>query len=358
MTYPQQPYGGQQPDPYGQGQQPGQYGGGYQQTPPGGYQQQPPTGQYPAGYDPAAQYPPTGQYGGFPGGQYGGGYGGPPPEKKNTGMIVAVVAIVVLLLGGLGVTGFVAPGFFLSDDKKNAGGGGTTTSQQPEGAAADEFIDELVKAADDKDASALKGMACDDAKSSVDSAIEDISEISGAKLSDTEEVSDSEVTAKLAITVDGDDGDYDATVVKPDGSKDWCWDDIIPASGGGGGLPTGDPSSDPSTEAPPTGSGGSGSSGSDGEGEDFVQGFLDAVNGGDGAGAKGKLCSDSSSEGDIDDAITGKASLQMDTAGMESQSEYVGVDLKGTLNGAPTSAARTSAFVQDGGWCIFTFYAF
>jgi hypothetical protein len=354
MTYPQQPYGGQQPDPYGQGQQPGQYGGGYQQTPPGGYQQQP-TGQYP-GYDPTAQYPQTGQYGGFPGGQYGGGYGGPPPpEKKNTGMIVAVVAIVVLLLGGLGVTGFVAPGFFLSDDKKNAGGGSdTSTSQKPEGVAADDFIDELVKAADDKDASALKGMACDGAKSNVDSAITDIDEISGATLSGTDEVSDSEVTAKLAITVNGDDEDYNATVVKPDGSKDWCWDDIEPVSGGGG-LPTGDPSAGPAStsEAPPTGGGGSG-----GEGEDFVQGFLDAVNGGDAADAKGKLCSDSSSEGDIDDAITGKANLQMDAAGMESQAEYVGVDLKGTLNGAPTSAARTSAFVQDGGWCIFTFYAF
>ncbi len=356
MTYPQQPYG-QQPDPYGQGQQPGrrqgQYGGypqtpsgGYPQTPSGGYQQpqggyQQPGGQY-GGYDPTAQY------GGFPGGQYGGYGGPPPPPKKNTGMIVAIVAIVVLLLGGIGITGFVAPGFFLSDDKKNAGGGGGETTSNDNGA--DAFVDDLVKAADDKDSSALKDLACSDAESNVQSAIDDIDEISGAKLKDTKKVSDSQVTAVLDIEVNGDNADYDASVVK--NGKDWCWNDITLSSGGGG-LPTESTEPTATSEEPTTGGGSSG-----GDGEQFVQGFLDLVNGGDAAAAKGKLCPDSTSQGDIDDAVKGKASLEMDTAGMESQAEYVGVDLKGTLNGAPTSAARTSAFLEDGGWCIFTFYAF
>jgi hypothetical protein len=81
MTYPQPP-GGQHPyGPHG---------------PPGG------------GHDPSAQFP-THQYGGVP----GGGYGAPPPKNK-TGVVVAIVAVVVLVLGGLGITGFVAPGFFLS----------------------------------------------------------------------------------------------------------------------------------------------------------------------------------------------------------------------------------------------------
>ena len=50
--------------------------------------------------------------------QYGGGYqqyggvGGPQPPK-NKGPVIAIVSIVVLLLAGLGITGFVAPGFFL-----------------------------------------------------------------------------------------------------------------------------------------------------------------------------------------------------------------------------------------------------
>ena len=81
MTYPPPP-GGQ--NPYGQ---PGPHGGGH---------------------DPSAQFP-THQYGGM----YGGGFGAPPP-KKNTGVVVATVAMVVLVLGGLTITGFVAPGFFLS----------------------------------------------------------------------------------------------------------------------------------------------------------------------------------------------------------------------------------------------------
>jgi hypothetical protein len=352
MTYPQGPYG-QQPDPYGQGQQqPGQYGGYPQQgTPAGGYPQQgTPSGGYPqqagqyGGYDPTQQYPQP-QYGGFPGGQYGGGYGG-PPQKKNTGMIVAIVAIVVLVLGGLGITGFVAPGFFLSDDKKSAGGGGGTTTSNDNGA--DAFIDDLVKAADEQDATALRDLACSDAESNVTEAIDDISQISGAKLKDTKNEGDDKAVATLDITVDGDNADYEVTVTK-DG-KDWCWKNIEPT--GGGELPTA--SSAPVEPTDPSTGGGS----TGGDGEQFVQGFLDQVNGGDAAGAKTKLCADSSSQGDIDDAVQGKANLQMDTAGMESQAEYVGVDLKGTLNGAPTSAARTSAFLEDGGWCIFTFYAF
>jgi hypothetical protein len=59
------------------------------------------------------------QYGGYP--QQQGPYGGPPP--KNKAPLVATVIFVVALLAGLGITGFVAPGFFLSDDK---GGGGSS----------------------------------------------------------------------------------------------------------------------------------------------------------------------------------------------------------------------------------------
>jgi hypothetical protein len=355
MTYPQQPYG---QDPYGQGQQPGQYGGYQQGTPSGGYPQQgTPSGGYPqqggqyGGYDPTAQYPQQPQYGGYPGGQYGGGYGG-PPQKKNTGMIVAIVAIVVLVLGGLGITGFVAPGFFLSDDKNNAGGGGSPSSTANKDSGLDAFVDDLVKAADGKDKSALRDMTCADADSNVQSAIDDIDDIDGAELKDTKEEGADKAVATLDITVNGDNADYDATLAK-DGS-DWCWQGI--EAKGGGSLPTG-PSEPSGSEEPSTGGGGGGGGGS-GEGEQFVQDFLDQVNSGDAAGAKTKLCPDSSSQGDIEDAVQGKANLQMDTAGMESQEEYVGVDLKGTLNGAPTSAARTSAFLEDGGWCIFTFYAF
>lgn len=81
MTYPQPPDG---QNPHGW---PGPHGGGHY-----------PSGQFPGH-----------QYGGVP----GGGFGAPPPKNK-TGVVVAIVAIGVLVLGGLGITGFVAPGFFLS----------------------------------------------------------------------------------------------------------------------------------------------------------------------------------------------------------------------------------------------------
>ncbi|QRP46353.1 hypothetical protein [Amycolatopsis sp. FDAARGOS 1241] len=147
MTYPPQPGQGGQPDPYGQGrQQPG----------PGGVPQQP--GQQP-GWDPNAQqqygqqpgwdpntqqygqqpYPGTQPYGQpYPGAQqypqqgwdpnqpYGGGYGGgpQPPKNNKTGLWIGI-AVAVVVVVALGITGFVAPGFFLSKDSSG------TTAQSP-----------------------------------------------------------------------------------------------------------------------------------------------------------------------------------------------------------------------------------
>ncbi|MPZ80595.1 MAG: hypothetical protein GEV28_09425 [Actinophytocola sp.] len=337
MTYPQQPYGGQ--DPYNQGQQQQPQYGGYPQT----------GGQQYVGQQPYGGYDQNAQYGGYP--QYGGGYGGPPPPRKNTGMIVAIVSIVVLLLAGIGITGFVAPGFFLSDDKKNDAGGGTggTSSSPKEGSGADAFIDKLVAAADDKNAGELNDLACDDAEDGVQAAIDQIDEISGAELADTDEVSKSEVKATIDITVDGEKGQYEATVVEDGG--DWCWKD---ASLSGGSLPSGENPPNPSTEP----GGGGGGDSSPEEGQAYIETFVDKVNGGDAAGAKGMLCGDSTAQTDIDDAITGKAALEVDASAVQAQTEYVGIDLKGTINGEPLSASRTSAFYEDSGWCVFMFYVF
>ncbi|MEV4143002.1 hypothetical protein AB0J40_05000 [Amycolatopsis sp. NPDC049691] len=189
MTYPPQPGQPGQPDPYGQQPQ----SGGFQQPYPqqGGWdpnqQQQPyPTQQYPQGFDPSQQqgYP----SGGFPaspqpqwgdpnaqqqqgwgdpnaqqsawadpnaqqygqqawdpnqGGQmsgweqpggYGQGFGGPPapPKQSKTGMWIAIGATVVVVLAALGITGFVAPGFFLSkDDNTVAAPPSSSTSAKP-----------------------------------------------------------------------------------------------------------------------------------------------------------------------------------------------------------------------------------
>ncbi|TDV39999.1 hypothetical protein [Actinophytocola oryzae] len=343
MTYPPQGPYGQQPDPYGQQQpQQPQYGGGYQQPQQpqqpqygAGYQQQPPYG----GYDPNVQYG-----GGY--NQYGGFGGGPQPPKKNKGPIIAIVSIVVLVLAGVGITGFVAPGFFLSDDKGDSNTAGPGTSDKEKSSGADAFINKLVAAADDKDRSTLEGYQCSNATESVKGATKDIDEIDSAELKDTREKSDDEVVATLNIVVDGDDGDYDATVVKDGG--DWCWKDITSGPADSGSSST----EETSSSAPAPGGGATG----DSDGEKFVQSFLDKLNAGDGAGAAALSCSDSTSQGDITQAATQSPKLEMDPAGTTADSSYVGADLKGTLNGA-TASGRTSAFVEDGKWCIYTFFA-
>jgi len=152
MTYPPQP--GQGGDPHGQGwQQPGT--GGVPQQPgwdPNAQQQpawdpnaqhqqqawdpnaQPqqawdPNAQQQQAWDPNAQQYPGGQYPqqpyqgtqqfpqqGWDQGQYPGGPGGEPPKGNKTGLWIGI-AVAVVLVAALGITGFVAPGFFLSKDK-------------------------------------------------------------------------------------------------------------------------------------------------------------------------------------------------------------------------------------------------
>jgi hypothetical protein len=135
MTYPPQPYG-QQPEPYGQGGQ----------TPSGGFPQQGsprypgrqyPGQQYPGqgqryagqqypGYDQQQQYGQTYQYGQ----EYAQGFGGPPapPEKGKTGLLIGIVVGLVVLIA-VGVTGFVAPGFFLSEGNTAGSGGPEKVAQ-------------------------------------------------------------------------------------------------------------------------------------------------------------------------------------------------------------------------------------
>jgi hypothetical protein len=335
MTYPPQGSYGQQPDPYGQQQQP-QYGGGYQQ---------PQTGQFGA-YDPNAQYG-----GGYQ--QYG-GLGGPPePPKSKTGPIVAIVAIVVLLLGGLGITGFVAPGFFLSDDEgsNNAGAGGNSsekpTEKKDNGTQA--IIDKLVAAADEQDKSALRALKCSGATDTVDSAIEAIDNTDGAEFGEIKDEADDEVTFTVTISFDGKTED-DTVTLKKDGG-DWCWQDIEAGEPSGGDDST-TTSEETTTDAPEPSGGATGGS----DGEQYVQSFLDKVNGGDGAGAAAMSCSDSTSQTDISEAAAQGAALEMDPAGTTADDAYVGADLKGTLAGQPVTG-RTSAFLEEGNWCIYTFFA-
>ncbi len=349
MTYPPQgpqgPYG-QQPDPYGQ-QQP-QYGGGYQQQP---------TGQY-GGYDQNAQY------GGYdPNAQYGGGYqqypgmGGPQPPKSNKGPIIAIVAVVVLLLGGLGITGFVAPGFFLSDDKKDTAedGGKSGDGGDDKDGGADAFIEKLVAAADDKNKSDLRDAACGSASDSVEGAIKNIDDITSAKLKDTREEGEDEVIAVLSIKVNGKTEDY-AAFVKKDGAS-WCWNDF---ETGDGSSHSGEPTAtatekDPTKpEDPPSGSA-EAPSGSDGEAT--IDEFLDKMNAGDGSGAAGMICSDSTYGPAIEDTAKQNPDLEKKPGTLDADSISVSTDLQGTLNGQEAIGTMSAFTEDDGSWCIYTFFA-
>jgi hypothetical protein len=263
---------------------------------------------------------------------------------------------VVLILAGVGITGFVAPGFFLSDDKgNNSASGGSPTSgggDDKKSSGADAFIEKLVAAADDKDKNALKELQCSDAASGVEGATNAIDEITSAELKEISEESDTEVVAILTIVVDGDSDDYETTVVKDGG--DWCWKDISQGTSGGSST---DDSTTEETATSESASPPSGGAPAETDGTKFVQSFLDKLNSGDGAGAAAMSCSDSTSQSDITEAGGKGAQLQMDPAGTTADASYVGADLKGTLGGA-AAEGRTSAFLEDGQWCIYTFFAY
>ncbi|MFI7678409.1 hypothetical protein [Actinophytocola sp. NPDC049390] len=142
-------------------------------------------------------YPPQqGQYGGYP------GHGAPP--KKDRAPLIASMIFVVAVLAGLGITGFVTPGFFLGDDdgggnssaSGDSGGGGIEdgpkdpdmpgvpgSDEDPAGGPADgpadgpgtdggvsaedgeAFVEEFITAVNDLDSVGANEMVCADAPS-------------------------------------------------------------------------------------------------------------------------------------------------------------------------------------------------
>lgn len=330
MTYPQQqPYGGQ--SQYGQTQ----YGPGY-------------------GYGPTAQYG-------------GGGYG-PPPPKKNTGAIVAVVAIVVLVLGGLGFTGFVAPGFFLSgDDNQNAGGGTTSTTTtstttnkptstepEPSTSGAEKVLDEVVDGLDTQDSDALTELVCEDAKSVVKSAIDDVDELTGAELVDTEEVADDEVLGTVEVTNGSESGEVEVTIAEEDG--DWCWQDIDMGGGSSADPAPSSPSSAPSGDGAPTAGGKPVDSGA----LAAVEAFLGNVNGGDAAAASAQLCSDGIKKpADVEELVAADPDLAVnpEVDGNTTSGQSVQLYLSGTAGGRELTGHSGNVWVTsyDGDWCVHAF---
>jgi hypothetical protein len=310
VTYPQQPYGGQEPYP---------------------------------GY---------------------GGYGPPPPPKKNTAAIVSVVAVIVVLLGTLGVTGFVAPGFFLSGDSEPTAGGGpttttttTTTSEEPDTSGGEDVLDAVADGLDSQDKDALSDLACKDAKPIVEEAIGDSGSVTKAELTDTEEVADDEVLGTVEVTVRDEKADFEVTAVLDD--DEWCWQDIAQADG--------PETSEPSEPGKPTSGPGGGEPTAGGKpvpagALTLMKGFLSAINSGDAAKAKGMLCEDAiQTPADVDELVGYDPALEIDPEmdGISTSEQSVQLYLRGTAKGQELSGydGNLWATSYDGAWCLHAFRA-
>ena len=307
MTYPQQPYGGQEPYP------------GY-----GGY------------------VPPP-----------------PPPPKKNTAAIVSVVAVIVVLLGTLGITGFVAPGFFLSDDTEpTAGGGGTSTTKtttseekEPDTKGGEDVLEAVADGLDSQDKDALSDLACKDAKPIVEEAIGDSSSVTKAELTDTEEIADDEVMGTVEVTVRDEKADFEVTAVLDD--DEWCWQDIAQADGPTTSEPTSAPGGgDPTAGGKPVPAGAL----------TLMNGFLSAINSGDAAKAKTMLCEDAiQTPADVDELVGYDPALEIDPEmdGISTSEQSVQLYLRGTAKGQELSGYDGNLWATnfDGGWCLHAFRA-
>lgn len=348
MTYPPQPGQpfGQQPDPYGQqGGYPQsggfpQQGGQYGQQP--GYAQQPGYGQQP-GYDPAAGY---GQQYGYDQSQhpyqaqYGqpGGFGGPPPPPKSkTGLWVGI-AIAVVVLFALGVTGFVAPGFFLSKDSQSTAAGPEATAQA------------IVDGLNGRNRAALAALKCADAERDIDEVLDNLDKASDVTLTGTEKTSGTSASAKVNLKISGRPTTASGELAAA-GDK-WCWKSVS------GGLR---PGSTKSSRTTGTRTSTSSSSSAPGSASDTTQGdaainqFLGKINAKDSAGANSLLCktSDADTKKNIDAAIAGNANLVLETP-TTGGSSYVTGTLGGQIKGSEAYGVVSSTNMDNTGFCVDT----
>jgi hypothetical protein len=261
-------------------------------------------------------------------GQHPGRTGGRPP-RKLTAVLVAALGGVVLVLA-LGYGGYAA----LALVRDN----GTAPAAQPgqDGANAGQaFLQAVVASANDKDVAVLRELACPEPGRNVQPAIDYVGTTEEWKLAGSRLVSNDKLDATVRISFRGAGTDeFHVIAVRDEG--DWCWNDIVASTP----SPRPSPTSDPQL----------------GKGVDFTQGVLTKLNDGDAAGAKRLLCPDSSSQTDIDAVAKATVKLRIDNDAVEDTGDYVGIDLKGTFNGEPISSGRVAAFLEDGGWCVHTFY--
>lgn len=175
---------------------------------------------------PPQQRPPAGPPPGYPppGWQYPAAYSQPPP-KRRAGLVVAIVAVVMLVVGALAITGFVAPGFFLSDDNEQAVDDPTPVDQaQLEQAGGDPqaLAEATVAALLAKDAAAVDRVLCPDATEDARGVKQILPMVQDVRLDgDVRVKSDTEASARITITANGTTATL-TQELRNSGGK-WCW---------------------------------------------------------------------------------------------------------------------------------------
>lgn len=252
------------------------------------------------------------------------GYG-PPPKKSNTGVIVAIVAVVVLALTTLGITGFVAPGFFLGDDE-SSGDAGSHDLSTPQAAA-----EALVAALKAKDAAAVRAVKCAGATADVEQLANLVSSVNTAELTGVQQQSDTQATVFLVVDGFGDRSETDVQFAK-EGNR-WCLSSLEGAA---------DP---PDPDAPSV---------EDGRAAK-MQAFLDAINAGNEPGAAAEVCAGAQSymTQRVSELLDGDANLRMTGAPTAENNNASGVDIGGTVNGSSVSGQLHAQSDDDGAtWCV------
>ncbi|MFD1150918.1 hypothetical protein [Saccharothrix hoggarensis] len=324
MTYPQQPYGGQGPSEQFPGQTPGHGQPSWYGAPqPGGFGAPP-----------------------------------PPPPRRNTAAVVTVVALVVLVLGGLGFTGFVAPGFFLGDGGTAAPQAptapSTTSSSVPPSADPERLLEAVVEAFGAQDAKVLEDVACPEAGSAVHKVVEDVAPFRGAELVATRKTSADVAVGAVEVATKSKPEEYELKVVR-DGDT-WCWTNISRTDVGKTSAKPTSPTSAPTDPKTPT----AGGKPVDPAALAAVQAFLDSVNAGDAAKAKTQLCADGIKKPQhVDELVGHDPDLRINTTkdGITAGPKSFQLYLQGTAKGQKIDGHSGNVWVTnyDGPWCVHAF---
>jgi hypothetical protein len=91
-------------------------------------------------------------------------------------------------------------------------------------------------------------------------------------------------------------------------------------------------------------------------GKKFVQGVLDALTAGDGAGVAAAMCVDSADRTDAPALAGQRSRLWLDPTEIVATRGFVGADLLGTVDGRQINAGRIAAFNEEDGWCVNNLY--